>query len=116
MIRKSTETTSALADSGSKAALNLSANNNVSQKKDIVNPNSHNPVQNQDRNLVAVHNLTARVIDFNKKKRNDLSVIAQTTSLGNITESFLNYNLSQLKKEINSFKQKIVFNTKTANS
>ncbi len=44
-----------------------------------------------------------RVIDFNKNKRGDLSVIAQTTSLGNITESSLNNNLSQFKKEINSF-------------
>ena len=85
----------------------------LSQQDNDVNSNY---VQNQDRNLVAVHNLTARVIDFDNNKRNDLSVIAQTTSLGNITESFLNYNLSQLKKEINSFKQKIIFNTKTANS
>ena len=49
--------------------------------------------------------ISIRVIDFDKNKRNDLSVIAQTTSLGNITESFLNYNLSQFKKEINRFKQ-----------
>ena len=34
-------------------------------------------------------------------------MIAQTTSLGNITESSRNNNLSQFKKEINRFKEKI---------
>jgi hypothetical protein len=47
-----------------------------------------------------------RVIDYDKSKRDDLSVIAQTTSLGNITTSSLEHNLSQFKKEINTFKQK----------
>ena len=55
--------------------------------------------------IYLIMSISIRVIDFDKNKRNDLSVIAQTTSLGNITESFLNYNLSQFKKEINRFKQ-----------
>lgn len=47
-----------------------------------------------------------KVIDYDAKKRNDLSVIAENVNLGNITVSFLNKNLSQFKKEINSFKEK----------
>ena len=47
-----------------------------------------------------------RVIDYDKSKRADLSEVAQTTSLGSITESSLEHNLSQFKKEINTFKQK----------
>lgn len=55
-----------------------------------------------------------RVIDYDKNKRDDLSVIAQTTSLGNITTSSLEHNLSQFKKEINSFKEKkLVMNLAT---
>ena len=38
--------------------------------------------------------------------RNELSVIAKNVNLGNITPSFLNNNLTQFKKEINSFKDK----------
>ena len=105
---------------------NAEGNNTQSKRDSHINPNvsvdsisqsvknnNQNPaqkspdnsVQNQDRNLVAVHNLTARVIDFDNNKRNDLSEVAQTTSLGSLTESSLNNNLSQFKKEINSFKQ-----------
>ena len=47
-----------------------------------------------------------RVIDYDKSKRADLSEVAQTTSLGSITESSLEHNLSQFKKEINSFREK----------
>lgn len=47
-----------------------------------------------------------RVIDFDKKKRGELSEVAQTTSLGSITESSLSKSLSQFKKEINSYKNK----------
>ena len=47
-----------------------------------------------------------RVIDFDKKKRGELSEVAQTTSLGSITESSLNKSLSQFRKEINSYKNK----------
>lgn len=47
-----------------------------------------------------------RVIDFDKNKRADLTEVAQTTSLGSITVSSLEHNLSQFKKEINSFKAK----------
>lgn len=46
------------------------------------------------------------MIDYDKTKKDDLSVIAQTTSLGNITESSLYKSLAQFKKEINSFKEK----------
>lgn len=47
-----------------------------------------------------------RLLDYDKTKKDDLSVIAQTTSLGNITESSLYKSLAQFKKEINSFKEK----------
>lgn len=46
------------------------------------------------------------MIDYDKTKKDDLSVIAQITSLGNITESSLYKRLAQVKKEINSFKEK----------
>ena len=51
-----------------------------------------------------LENAAALILILDKKKRDDLSVIAQTTSLGNITTSSLKHNLSQFKKEINSFK------------
>ncbi len=47
-----------------------------------------------------------RIIAFNKKRGNDLSVIAQQARLGNITESFLKENLTQFQKEIKQFKKK----------
>ncbi len=47
-----------------------------------------------------------RVIDFDKNKRGDLSEVAQTTSLSSITVSSLKHNLTQFKKEINSYKEK----------
>ena len=47
-----------------------------------------------------------RVIDFDKKKRSYLSVIAQTVNLGNITEVSLEENLSQFREEIKVFKEK----------
>ena len=46
-----------------------------------------------------------RVLDFNKNKRTDLSVIAQRTSLGNITEGSLKESISRFRKKINTFKQ-----------
>ena len=46
------------------------------------------------------------MIDYDAKKRNELSVIAKNVNLGNITPSFPNNNLSQFKNEINSFKEK----------
>ena len=47
-----------------------------------------------------------RVIDYKKEKRTDLSVIAQLTRLGNITESSLNNSLSEFRKKVNSFREK----------
>ena len=47
-----------------------------------------------------------RVLDFNKKRESDLSVIAQSAGLGNITRSSLNKNLAQFKKEVNRFREK----------
>lgn len=46
-----------------------------------------------------------RVIDFDKNKKDDLTEVAQTTSLGSITVSSLEHNLSQFKKEINTYKE-----------
>lgn len=47
-----------------------------------------------------------RVLDFNIKKRDDLSVIAESAGLGNITKSSLEKSLSQFLKEIKSFREK----------
>ena len=47
-----------------------------------------------------------RVLDNNKKRESDLSVIAQSAGLGNITVSSLNKNLAQFKKEVNRFREK----------
>lgn len=47
-----------------------------------------------------------KVIDYKKEKRTDLSVIAQLTRLGNITESSLNNNLSEFRKKVNRFREK----------
>lgn len=47
-----------------------------------------------------------RVLDFDKNKRTGLSVIAQRTRLGNITEGSLAESISQFRKKINAFKQK----------
>lgn len=47
-----------------------------------------------------------RVVDYNKEKRTDLSVIAQHTRLGNITERSLNSSLSEFRKKVNSFREK----------
>lgn len=47
-----------------------------------------------------------RVLDFDKKKRDALSVIAKTTRLGNITESSLKDSIAQFRKTVKSFKEK----------
>ena len=47
-----------------------------------------------------------KVIDYKKEKRTDLSVIAQHTRLGNITESSLNKSLSEFRKKVNRFREK----------
>ena len=47
-----------------------------------------------------------RVIDFNKKMRDDLSVIANPAGVGNITDSSLKDNLARFLKEIKSFREK----------
>lgn len=53
-----------------------------------------------------------RVIDFNKKMRDDLSVIANPAGVGNITDSSLKDNLSRFRKEIKSFREKNHINYK----
>ena len=50
------------------------------------------------------------MLDFDTKKRDDLSVIAESAGLGNITKSSLEKSLTQFRKEIKSFK-KMAFNT-----
>ena len=47
-----------------------------------------------------------RVLDYNAKKRDDLSVIANPAGVGNITESSLITNLARFRKEVNSFREK----------
>lgn len=47
-----------------------------------------------------------RVIDFNKKMRDALSVIANPAGVGNITDSSLSDNLARFRKEIKSFREK----------
>ena len=47
-----------------------------------------------------------RVLNYNVKKRDDLSVIAESAGLGNITKSSLENNLSRFKKEVKSFREK----------
>ena len=59
-----------------------------------------------------------RIVDFDRKKiRDDLSVIAQRTRLGNITEKSLNDNLSQFRKKVNQFREKngILYSKRVSN-
>mgnify|MGYP004518242477 CR=1 FL=1 len=46
-----------------------------------------------------------RVMDYNKKERSNLSVIAQPAGLGNITEASLKKNLAQFQKEVKQFRE-----------
>lgn len=46
-----------------------------------------------------------RVLDFNKKERSSLSVIAQPAGLGNITDASLKKNLAQFQKEVKRFRE-----------
>ena len=46
-----------------------------------------------------------RVLDYNKKERSNLSVIAQPAGLGNITEASLKKNLAQFQKEVKQFRE-----------
>lgn len=45
-----------------------------------------------------------RVLDFNKKERQNLTVIAQPAGLGNITDASLKKNLAQFQKEVKRFR------------
>lgn len=45
-----------------------------------------------------------RVLDYNIKMRDDLSVIAESAGLGNITKSSLTSNLTHFQREIKAFK------------
>ena len=47
-----------------------------------------------------------KVIDFDKKMRDTLSVIAEQARLGDITETSLANSLAQFRKEIKTFKEK----------
>ena len=47
-----------------------------------------------------------RVLDYNEKRRDDLSVIAKPTRLGNITKSSLEKSIAQFRKKVNTFKEK----------
>lgn len=46
-----------------------------------------------------------RVLDFNKKERQNLTVIAQPAGLGNITDASLKKNLAQFQKEVKQFRE-----------
>ncbi|MBR6781923.1 MAG: hypothetical protein IKM33_01835 [Clostridia bacterium] len=47
-----------------------------------------------------------RVLIYNKKMRDTLSVIAHHARMGNITEASLKDNIAQFRKKVNSFKEK----------
>ncbi len=47
-----------------------------------------------------------RVLQFNKEKEGNLSVMAHTVSMGDITESSLKKNVAQFRKEVNAIKEK----------
>ncbi len=47
-----------------------------------------------------------RILDFNEKKRDDLSVIANPAGVGNITKSSLEKSLTRFRKEIKAFREK----------
>ena len=49
---------------------------------------------------------TRKVLQFDKEKKGNLSVIAHAVNMGNITASALNINVAQFKKEVNAFRQK----------
>ena len=59
-----------------------------------------------------------RVLDFDEKKRDDLSVIANTAGIGNITKSSLDRNITYFKKEVKAFKEKnnILYSERDPNS
>ena len=57
----------------------------------------HQPIKNAIKE--------GRVLDFNTKNKDDLSVIANPAGVGNITTSSLHKNLAQFKKFVNSFKE-----------
>ena len=45
------------------------------------------------------------VIDFNKKERQNLSEVAQSVGLGDITDASLKKNLAQFQKEVKRFRE-----------
>ena len=45
------------------------------------------------------------MLDFDKKRREDLSVIAKSAGLGNITEASLKKSVAQFRKFVNSFRE-----------
>ena len=47
-----------------------------------------------------------QVLFYDKKRGSDLSVIAQRSRLGNITEASLNDSIARFKRFVNEFKQK----------
>lgn len=47
-----------------------------------------------------------RVLGFDKKRREDLSVIAKSAGLGNITEASLEKSVAQFRQFINGFREK----------
>ena len=46
-----------------------------------------------------------RVLDFDKKRREDLSVIAKSAGLGNITEASLRESLAHFRKFVKTFRE-----------
>lgn len=46
-----------------------------------------------------------RVLDFNKKERSNLSEVAQSAGLGDITDASLKKNLAQFQKEVKQFRE-----------
>lgn len=50
--------------------------------------------------------MEGKVLYFDKKRGNDLSVIAQRTRLGNITKESLSNSVARFKRFVNEYKQK----------
>jgi len=96
----------------------MSVNGNFSRKPhvvlsiyemDMVKKNDGETKKPRDKSLeeIVEHAVKdGKVFDLDKKMRDALSVIAERTRLGDITETSLKESLSQFRKEIKTFKEK----------
>ena len=71
---------------------------------------SQNVLESQEENQNSTRSKITAETDF-EKMRDALSVIAERTRLGNITETSLKKNLTQFRKEIKTYKEKTKIST-----